>query len=150
MLLIPFGSVLVEDLEVGLRRSARRAAADIRRRDEAHGGRRWKVERRAAVRLDRLQRNVEAGRARFRVSPALEEDRFGLLGPAEIGAELGRAVLSGPSAGASPLVVLGRDSGKLPFFSRLNLWHASRFLGSTLDYHVAFTGIPLELEHHAP
>jgi uncharacterized protein (TIGR04141 family) len=33
--------------------------------------------------------------------------------------------------------------GKLPFFSRLNLWHAARFLASTLDYRVAFTGIPL-------
>jgi uncharacterized protein (TIGR04141 family) len=31
---------------------------------------------------------------------------------------------------------------KLPFFSRLNLWQARRFLAATLDYHVAFLGIP--------
>lgn len=32
---------------------------------------------------------------------------------------------------------------KLPFFSRLNLWQASRFLKSTLDYQVVFVGIPV-------
>ncbi len=32
---------------------------------------------------------------------------------------------------------------KLPFFSRLNLWHAQRFLAGQLDYQVAFVGIPL-------
>lgn len=32
--------------------------------------------------------------------------------------------------------------GKLPFFSRLNLWQARRFLAGTLDYEVAFVGIP--------
>lgn len=31
---------------------------------------------------------------------------------------------------------------KLPFFSRLNLWQARRFLAATLDYQVAFLGIP--------
>lgn len=31
---------------------------------------------------------------------------------------------------------------KLPFFSRLNLWQARRFLAGTLDYDVAFVGIP--------
>jgi len=32
---------------------------------------------------------------------------------------------------------------RLPFFSRLNLWQARRFLATTLDYQVAFVGIPL-------
>lgn len=31
---------------------------------------------------------------------------------------------------------------KLPFFSRLNLWQARRFLAMTLDYQVEFLGIP--------
>lgn len=31
--------------------------------------------------------------------------------------------------------------GRLPFFSRLNLWHARRFLAATLDYRVAFSGV---------
>jgi len=31
---------------------------------------------------------------------------------------------------------------KLPFFSRLNLWQASRYLAATLDYQVEFLGIP--------
>jgi uncharacterized protein (TIGR04141 family) len=33
--------------------------------------------------------------------------------------------------------------GKLPFFSRLNLWHARRFLAGTLDYQVAFARVPI-------
>ena len=33
---------------------------------------------------------------------------------------------------------------KLPFFSRLNLWQARRYLAATLDYQVAFLGIPFE------
>jgi hypothetical protein len=32
--------------------------------------------------------------------------------------------------------------GKLPFFSRLNLWQARRHLAATLDYQVEFLGIP--------
>ncbi len=31
---------------------------------------------------------------------------------------------------------------KLPFFSRLNLWQANRYLAATLDYQVEFLGIP--------
>jgi uncharacterized protein (TIGR04141 family) len=31
---------------------------------------------------------------------------------------------------------------KLPFFSRLNLWQARRYLSATLDYQVAFVGVP--------
>lgn len=34
-----------------------------------------------------------------------------------------------------------RLPGQLPFFSRLNLWHARRFLSSTLDYRVGFSAI---------
>jgi uncharacterized protein (TIGR04141 family) len=34
--------------------------------------------------------------------------------------------------------------GKLPFFSRLNLWQARRFLSATLDYQVTFLGIPYQ------
>jgi uncharacterized protein (TIGR04141 family) len=33
--------------------------------------------------------------------------------------------------------------GKLPFFSRLNLWQARRFLAGQLDYRVAFVGVPI-------
>ena len=33
--------------------------------------------------------------------------------------------------------------GKLPFFSRLNLWQAHRYLAATLDFQVEFLGIPL-------
>jgi uncharacterized protein (TIGR04141 family) len=33
--------------------------------------------------------------------------------------------------------------GKLPFFSRLNLWQARRFLAGQLDYQVTFVGIPI-------
>lgn len=32
---------------------------------------------------------------------------------------------------------------KLPFFSRVNLWQANRFLAGQLDYGVAFVGVPL-------
>jgi len=32
---------------------------------------------------------------------------------------------------------------KLPFFSRLNLWQARRFLAGQLDYQVTFVGVPI-------
>jgi uncharacterized protein (TIGR04141 family) len=76
----------------------------------------------AAARLDELGRGAEA--ALFRVSPF------------------------SPAAYTVVYAVIAKNAtelpGKLPFFSRLNLWHASRFLTSTLDYRVAFVGIPLE------
>jgi uncharacterized protein (TIGR04141 family) len=34
--------------------------------------------------------------------------------------------------------------GRLPFFSRLNLWHTERFLSSALEYDVRFIGIEFE------
>lgn len=40
-----------------------------------------------------------------------------------------------PNAAALP--------GRLPFFSRLNLVHATRFLSGTLDYAVGFAGVPI-------
>lgn len=36
----------------------------------------------------------------------------------------------------------GELPGRLPFFSRLNLWQAKRFLSTSLDYNVEFVGVP--------
>jgi uncharacterized protein (TIGR04141 family) len=72
--------------------------------------------------------------------------RLDELGRAE--AALFRANPYLPAAHTVVYAVIAKNAGdlpgKLPFFSRLNLWHAARFLVSTLDYGVAFTGIPLE------
>jgi uncharacterized protein (TIGR04141 family) len=60
-----------------------------------------------------------------------------------------RAVLADPYDMRGKTVVFGVIAenaaelpSKLPFFSRLNLWQARRFLAGTLDYDVAFVGIP--------
>ena len=62
---------------------------------------------------------------------------------------VGGALLRGPYEARSKTVVYAVIAsnaaelpGKLPFFSRLNLWQAHRFLTATLDYRVAFVGIP--------
>ncbi len=61
---------------------------------------------------------------------------------------VGGALLRGPYEARSKTVVYAVVAsnaaelpGKLPFFSRLNLWQAHRFLTATLDYRVAFVGI---------
>jgi uncharacterized protein (TIGR04141 family) len=84
-----------------------------------------------------------------RMAAAATLDRLG-----RVEAAMFRDRLFDPAAHTVVYAVIAKNAAelpaKLPFFSRLNLWHASRFLASTLDYKVAFTGIPLSAAERPP